>query len=248
LAQLKSGAVGYGIKAKCAYQAVKIENMPGMLRFEVQEHPFEVPLTGLFNVYNCLAAIAVLHQLGLSWTELQDGLKHAPAVPGRFEEITAGQDFTVLVDYAHTADALKAALIASRDILGKKSQRRLISVFGCGGDRDRTKRPLMGKVSSQLADMTVVTSDNPRTEDPKSILEDVLRGIPQPLIHGGHRRVFVEEDRTKAIRMALSAAQKGDLVLIAGKGHETYQIVGTVKHHFDDREVARAVLKELKKK
>jgi UDP-N-acetylmuramoyl-L-alanyl-D-glutamate--2,6-diaminopimelate ligase len=194
-----------------------------------------------------LAAIAILRELDLPWEALQDGLKNAPAVPGRFEKVVAGQDFTVLVDYAHTADALKQALIASRDILGKKSHNRLISVFGCGGDRDRTKRPLMGKVSSQLADMTVVTSDNPRTEEPKLILEDILRGIPQPLLHGGHRRVWVEEDRAKAIRMALSSAKKGDLVLIAGKGHETYQIDGTVKHHFDDREEARKALKEMKR-
>jgi len=188
--------------------------------------------------------LSVLKELGLSWEALQDGLKNAPAVPGRFEKVSAGQDFTVLVDYAHTSDALKQALIASREILGKKSHHKLISVFGCGGDRDKTKRPLMGKISSQLADMTVVTSDNPRTEDPKMILEDILRGIPRPLQQGAKRRVWVEEDRGAAIRMALSMAKKGDLVLIAGKGHETYQIIGTEKHHFDDREVAREILRE----
>ncbi len=243
LKQLKSKAVGYGIKSKCAYQATHVEHKPGQLKFQVQGHAFEVPLTGMFNVYNSLAALSVLKELGLSWEALQDGLNNAPAVPGRFEEVSAGQDFTVLVDYAHTADALKQALIAAREILGKKSHHKLISVFGCGGDRDKTKRPLMGKVSSQLADMTVVTSDNPRTEDPKLILEDILRGIPYSLMQNHKRRVWVEEERGAAIRMALSMAKKGDLVLIAGKGHETYQIVGTEKQHFDDREVARNILK-----
>jgi UDP-N-acetylmuramoyl-L-alanyl-D-glutamate--2,6-diaminopimelate ligase len=245
LKELKSKAVGYGIKAQCAYQAHHVEHKPGLIRFEVQGRKFEAPLTGLFNVYNSLAALSVLRELGLSWEALQDGLKHAPAVPGRFEEVSAGQDFTVLVDYAHTPDALKQALIASREILGKKSHHQLISVFGCGGDRDKTKRPLMGKISSQLADKTVVTSDNPRTEKAATILEDIVRGIAQPLLQNSHRRVWVEEERGAAIRMALSMAKKGDLVLIAGKGHETYQIIGNEKHHFDDREVARQTLKEL---
>ena len=245
LKQLKGKAVGYGIKAKCVYQATGVETKPGSIRFRVQGRSFQAPLTGLFNVYNSLAAIAVLKELGMSWEDLQEGLRQAPAVPGRFEEVAAGQDFTVLVDYAHTPDALKQALIASRDIIGKKSRHKLISLFGCGGDRDRTKRPLMGKISSQLADVTVVTSDNPRTEKPKTILEDILRGIPQQLTQNGHKRVWVEEDRRSAIRMALSMAEEGDLVLLAGKGHETYQIMGTEKQHFDDREVARETLKEM---
>ncbi len=247
LRKLKTKAVGYGLKAKCVYQATRVEIRPGSIRFQVQGHPFEAPLTGLFNVYNSLAAISVLRELGLSWEALQDGLKHAPAVPGRFEEVSAGQDFTVLVDYAHTADALQQALAASREILGKKSSHKLISVFGCGGDRDKTKRPLMGKVSAQLADMTVVTSDNPRTEDPQAILKDIGRGIPSKLMKNGQRKVWIEGDRRTAIRLALSMARKGDLVLIAGKGHETYQIIGTEKQHFDDREVARDILKEMKK-
>src|SRR5581483_829616 len=247
LRELKSKAVGYGLKSKCAYQAKRVDHRPGFIGFEVQGHRFEAPLTGLFNIYNSLAAIAVLRELGISWENLQDGLRHAPAVPGRFEEVAAGQDFTVLVDYAHTPDALKQALIASREILGKKGARKLISVFGCGGDRDRTKRPLMGKISAQLADRTVVTSDNPRTEKPAIILDEILRGIPRTLLRNGHQRVWVEEERGEAIRLALSMAKKGDLVLIAGKGHETYQIIGSEKQHFDDREVSRELLKKLKK-
>ena len=245
LKRLKRRAVGYGVKSKCAYQALGVEIKPGSIKFTVQGHPFQVPLTGIFNVYNALAAIAVLRELGLSWEKLQDGLSRAPAVPGRFEEVAAGQDFTVLVDYAHTPDALKQALIASRDILGKKSGHKLISLFGCGGDRDKTKRPIMGKISAQLADRTVVTSDNPRTENSKTILDDILRGVPKRLIQNGKRRVWVEEDRRAAIRKALSMAKEGDLVLLAGKGHETYQIMGTQKQHFDDREVAREILQKM---
>lgn len=247
LAGLKGKGVGYGIKTKCAYQAKKVEHRPGFIGFEVQGREFQAPLSGLFNIYNSLAAIAVLRELGLSWEALQEGLAQAPAVPGRFEKVSAGQDFTVLVDYAHTPDALEQALIASREILGEKAPHRLISVFGCGGDRDRTKRPLMGNISARLADLTVVTSDNPRTEDPKAILKEVMGGIPKGLSHNGHQRVFVKEDRGEAIRLALSKARKGDLVLIAGKGHETYQIIGEKKLHFDDREMARKILRKLKK-
>jgi UDP-N-acetylmuramoyl-L-alanyl-D-glutamate--2,6-diaminopimelate ligase len=148
------------------------------------------------------------------------------------------------VDYAHTPDALEQALKASRDLL--KKGRKLISVFGCGGDRDRTKRPLMGGLSADLADLTVVTSDNPRTEEPQAILREILKGVPAKFTRNSHKRVWVEEDRRAAIRLALSMAKKGDLVLLAGKGHETYQVVGNEKQHFDDREVAREILGELK--
>lgn len=238
-------AVGYGIKTSCLYQAQNIQLHPGHSSFTLQGHSFEVPLTGLFNIYNSLAALAVLRELGFSWEVLRKGLAQAPAVPGRFEAVKAGQDFTVLVDYAHTSDALEQALIASRQILDQTSGRKLISVFGCGGDRDKTKRPLMGRISSALADLTVVTSDNPRTEKPKTILNDILAGIPKGRTQGKNRTVLVQEDRRKAIRLALTRAGRGDLVLIAGKGHETYQIIGDRKTHFDDREEARKVLKQM---
>ncbi|HEY5040251.1 MAG TPA: UDP-N-acetylmuramoyl-L-alanyl-D-glutamate--2,6-diaminopimelate ligase, partial [bacterium] len=140
LKELKSKAAGYGVKAKCAYQAKDVVVKPGQIRFTVEGRPFEVPLTGMFNLYNSLAALSVLRELGFSWEVLQAGLKQAPAVPGRFEEVKAGQDFTVLVDYAHTSDALEQALEAARNLLDKKKGHKLISVFGCGGDRDRTKR------------------------------------------------------------------------------------------------------------
>jgi UDP-N-acetylmuramoyl-L-alanyl-D-glutamate--2,6-diaminopimelate ligase len=243
LKELKSKAVGYGLKARCAYRAKKVETKPGIVRFEVQGRPFEAPLTGMFNVYNSLAALSVLRELGLSWEALQEGLRHAPAVPGRFEKVAGGQEFTVLVDYAHTPDALEQALRAARGLLGRGQ--RLISVFGCGGDRDRTKRPLMGGISARMADATVVTSDNPRTENPRAILEEILKGVPAKLIRNSHRKVWVEEDRKSALRLALGMAKKGDLVLVAGKGHETYQIVGEEKRYFDDREIAKEILKTL---
>ncbi len=185
-------------------------------------------------------------ELGFSWEAIQEGLMRAPVVPGRFEEISAGQDFTVLVDYAHTPDALKQALIAARGILNPKKGHRVISVFGCGGDRDRTKRPIMGRISAQIADLTVLTSDNPRTENAQAILNEILKGIPSPLSKNGHRRVWVEEERGTAIRLALSIAKKGDLVLIAGKGHETYQIIGDEKRPFDDRKEVLLALEGLK--
>jgi UDP-N-acetylmuramoyl-L-alanyl-D-glutamate--2,6-diaminopimelate ligase len=235
--------VGFGIKTPCRYQASQVRLSPGRSSFVLQGMEFEVPLTGLFNVYNSLTALSVLAELGFSLKTLGAALRLAPAVPGRFEKVSGGQDFTVLVDYAHTSDALEQALRASRDTLRQTTGGRLLSVFGCGGDRDRTKRPLMGKISSELADLTVVTSDNPRTEKPKAILKEILSGIPEKSRKG----VFVREDRRSAIRLALSRARKGDLVLIAGKGHETYQIFGTQKVHFDDREEARKALKELKK-
>lgn len=244
LRALGNKGVGYGIKTACRYQAKQVDHQPGHIRFEVQGRKFEAPLSGLFNIYNSLAAIAVLKELGLSWEVLQKGLKNAPAVPGRFEKVSVGQDFTVLVDYAHTSDALEQALTAAREILDSPSQ-KLISVFGCGGDRDRTKRPLMGRISARLADLTVVTSDNPRTEEPRSILREIVKGIPAGLSRNGHQRVFVKEDRAKAIELALSKAGTGDLVLIAGKGHENYQIIGDKKIHFDDREMARKLLKQM---
>ncbi len=247
LKSLGKKGVGYGIKTKCRYQALQVQLHPGKSSFVLQGRSFEVPLTGLFNVYNSLAALSVLKEMGFSWDVLQEGLSKAPAVPGRFEEVKAGQPFTVLVDYAHTSDALEQALLASKEILQQTTGKRLICVFGCGGDRDKTKRPLMGKISAELADLTVVTSDNPRTENPKAILKDILAGIPERFTKAKGGNVLVKEDRGAAIQLALSKAQAGDLVLIAGKGHETYQIFGTQKHHFDDREEARKVLRQMAK-
>jgi UDP-N-acetylmuramoyl-L-alanyl-D-glutamate--2,6-diaminopimelate ligase len=196
----------------------------------------ESPLIGRHNVYNMLAALAVGLNEGLGLETIGEGLESCRAVPGRFERVEAGQDFTVLVDYAHTDDALRNALEAARSLRPK----RIITVFGCGGDRDPLKRPLMGSVAAELSDQVVVTSDNPRTEDPKTIIEQILAGIEK--VPGGRKRTLVIPDRKEAIEEAVKRARPGDLVLIAGKGHETYQIVGTERRPFDDRQVARQAL------
>jgi UDP-N-acetylmuramoyl-L-alanyl-D-glutamate--2,6-diaminopimelate ligase len=193
-------------------------------------------LPGRFNVANALAALAGAIALGVEPGEALASLSDAGRVPGRFEPVDAGQAFTVLVDYAHTPDSVENVLAAARDI----TPARLIAVVGAGGDRDRSKRPLMGKAGSDLADHTVVTSDNPRSEDPDAIIEDVLSGIPN------RDEVTVEADRSEAIRKAVAMAGPGDTVVIAGKGHEQGQeFKDGSKIPFDDREVARGHLRDI---
>ena len=188
-------------------------------------------VVGRYNVANALAATAIALQLGLEPEVIRTALSACGGAPGRLEPVDVGQAFAVLVDYSHTDDALSNALRAARQLTHGK----LLCVFGCGGDRDRTKRPKMGRVAVELSDRVVVTSDNPRTEDPGTIVEDILVGTRE--VTGAE--VLVEVDRRKAIGRALASARPGDVVLIAGKGHEDYQILGERKVHFDDREVAR---------
>jgi len=192
---------------------------------------------GQFNVYNALAASAVGIAAGLDLEVVAAGLESARPVPGRFQAVDCGQDFGVLVDYAHTPDELENVLHTAREITSGK----LIVVFGCGGDRDTGKRPIMGRIGSELADLAIITSDNPRSEDPQSIIADILRGIPED----ARGRSVVRVDRAEAIREAISAAGAGDLVVIAGKGHEDYQVFADRTIHFDDAEVARQALLEL---
>jgi UDP-N-acetylmuramoyl-L-alanyl-D-glutamate--2,6-diaminopimelate ligase len=197
--------------------------------------PFHTPLVGRFNLMNLLEAVGVLLQQGIPLPQLLAGLESFRGVPGRMERVRCGAGTpapAVLVDYAHTPDGLENALAACRPF----TRGRLICVFGCGGDRDRTKRPQMGAIAARLADAVVVTSDNPRTEDPLRILEDVVQGIP------AGTEMQVEADRAAAIATAIATAHPEDLVLIAGKGHEDYQILGTTKVHFDDREEAEKAL------
>ncbi|MGH7258299.1 MAG: UDP-N-acetylmuramoyl-L-alanyl-D-glutamate--2,6-diaminopimelate ligase [Nitrospiraceae bacterium] len=198
----------------------------------------ESKLVGEHNVYNVLAAIgAVLHE-GLTLDQILSGIAGVTHVPGRFERVEAGQDFTVVVDYAHTEDALVRLLTAAQPLQAG----RLITVFGCGGDRDRTKRPKMGRVAVQFSDVVVLTSDNPRTEDPLAILDEVEVGVKVALTQRPHVTYAKIADRRAAIEQAIAEAHAGDIVLIAGKGHEDYQIIGTKKIHFDDREVAREAI------
>ncbi|MEE3718312.1 UDP-N-acetylmuramoyl-L-alanyl-D-glutamate--2,6-diaminopimelate ligase [Tumidithrix elongata RA019] len=198
-------------------------------------------LVGSFNVANIIAAIATAVHLGVSLEAIALQLPEFQSVPGRVERVQVSdrQDVTVVVDYAHTPDSLENLLKAMRPF----TQRELICMFGCGGDRDRTKRPLMGGIAARLADRVYVTSDNPRTEDPQRILADIMVGVHAAIAEKSDANaVTIEGDRRKCIQMAIAQAQSGDTILLAGKGHEDYQILGKEKIHFDDREEAQAAL------
>jgi UDP-N-acetylmuramyl-tripeptide synthetase len=197
-------------------------------------------LVGRPHVYNILAAIATGLALEASLDHIASGIAECPTVSGRFEQVTlngtAQTPFAVIVDYAHTDDALRNVLQTAREVVGTG---RVITVFGCGGDRDRTKRAPMGELAASLSDVAIVTSDNPRTEDPEAIIEDIEAGLKKVA------RPYVKlTDRREAIFRAIGEAREGDVVLIAGKGHETYQIIGERRIHFDDHEVAREAMKE----
>jgi UDP-N-acetylmuramoyl-L-alanyl-D-glutamate--2,6-diaminopimelate ligase len=198
-----------------------------------------VGIGGRFNVRNSLAAATVAEVLDVPLDAIVEGLAGAGPVPGRFEPVDAGQGFAVLVDYAHTPDGLEEVLSTAREVAGGG---RVIVVFGCGGDRDREKRPAMGEVAARLADVVVVTSDNPRSEDPGAIIAEVLAGVPA---ERAGRLAPVTADRRDAIGLALRAARPGDVVVIAGKGHETTQTIGDAVVPFDDRQVARTLLEAL---
>jgi UDP-N-acetylmuramoyl-L-alanyl-D-glutamate--2,6-diaminopimelate ligase len=194
-------------------------------------------LRGAFNVHNCLAAAAAARQVGIPDAAIVDGIASLPGVPGRMEPVEAGQPFQVLVDYAHTPDSLENVLAAARPLAG---EHRVIAVFGCGGDRDRGKRPLMGEAATRLADLTILTSDNPRSEDPHAIVAEI-----EPGARAGGGPFTIEVDRREAIRAAIGAAAPGDIVIIAGKGHETGQEFADHVVPFDDRIVAREELESL---
>ncbi len=187
-------------------------------------------LIGRFNVSNTLAAIATGIGIGIEPGVIKRGIESQHTVRGRFERISAPQGWTAVVDYAHTPDALEKCLRAIHDILPERRTNRIITLFGAGGDRDHTKRPVMGKIAADLSDIVIVTSDNPRTENPEAIIDDIMTGIPPG------KKVIREADRKQAISIALLQAHAGDVVLLAGKGHESYQVVGREKIHLDDRE------------
>lgn len=202
----------------------------------------ESRLVGEHNVYNLLGAIGVALHAGATCDQVHEAVARVTNVPGRFERVSAGQDFTVVVDYAHTEDALVRLLTAAQTL----KTHRIITLFGCGGDRDRGKRPKMGRVAVEYSDVVVLTSDNPRTEDPMAILREVEVGVREALQGRSHVEYHLVPDRREAIGTAVRLARSGDIVLIAGKGHEDYQIVGTKKVHFDDREVAREAIQQLR--
>ncbi len=201
------------------------------------ERRIRMRLVGKFNVYNALAALAAALCEGIALEDAAASLERVTGVPGRLEAVDEGQPFSVVVDYAHTPDGLDNVLRALKEI----TEGRIICVFGCGGDRDRTKRPIMGRIAAQYADRILVTSDNPRSEDPEAILRDVEAGLKESgLSADGYT---LEPDRRKAIEKAVEMANPGDVVLIAGKGHETYQIIGNATLPFDDRQVAREAIR-----
>ena len=190
-------------------------------------------ISGLCNVYNTLAAIGAAHAEGVDEATIDKAIQTFHSVPGRFELVEAGQDFAIVVDYSHTPDSLQKALETARAM----KPNRIIAVFGCGGDRDKTKRPIMGRIGAELADIPIVTSDNPRSENPETIVSEVEAGVKEGLKPGQHHEVIV--NRRDAIYRAVELAQTNDIIVIAGKGHETYQILNDGTIHFDDREEAR---------
>jgi len=224
--------------------------MPGPLSFSLEGLAFDVrtpqgtfpirsTLVGRPNVYNILAAVSTGTALGLPLDAIERGVTALAGVPGRFEVVSGAKDeVTVVVDYAHTDDALRNLLETARPL----TRKRLITVFGCGGDRDRTKRPLMGAVAGRLSDLILITSDNPRSENPARIIEEIQRGLTPDTRRDSSQRLVTVVDRLEAITTAIELARPGDLVLIAGKGHEKYQVIGTQVLPFDDVAVARKAL------
>jgi UDP-N-acetylmuramoyl-L-alanyl-D-glutamate--2,6-diaminopimelate ligase len=224
--------------------------MPSPLSYSLEGLEFQVrtprgpiavrsTLVGRPNVYNILATVAAGVALDLPTAAIEKGIASLDRVPGRFQVVSSkADDVTVVVDYAHTDDALRNLLETARPL----ASGRLITVFGCGGDRDRTKRPLMGAVAGRLSDVIVITSDNPRGEDPARIIEEIQRGITPDTRRGTGQRIAAVVDRLQAIDETIDRAAGGDLILIAGKGHEKYQVIGTQTLPFDDVEVAQAAL------
>ncbi|MDR0324560.1 MAG: UDP-N-acetylmuramoyl-L-alanyl-D-glutamate--2,6-diaminopimelate ligase [Oscillospiraceae bacterium] len=228
-------AITFSCEKDAAIRASDIELRPGSVRFRLTtahgSFLTEWNTPGLFSVYNALTALACGYALGLPVEQMTRVLPAVPPVKGRMEPVRTGKDFTVIIDYAHTPEAVATALQTARAFC----KGRLTALFGCGGDRDRSKRPMMGAAARRHADLCYVTSDNPRSEDPEEIIRNILEGM-------GNDGVIVEPDRKKAIEMALDGAKPGDTILLIGKGHETYQEINGVKHPFDERDVVREAL------
>ncbi len=226
-------------KDDCDYSAKNIKCSAKGVQYEIVSNEgigrISFPVPGEFSVYNSMGAAVCLSELGFNMKDVIEAVSSCRGVPGRMEVVPTDTPYSVIVDYAHTPDGLQNILTALR----KTAEGKIIAVFGCGGDRDRTKRPIMGEIGTSLSDIAVITSDNPRTEDPNAIIEEILTGVERHR----NKRVIVEPDRTEAIRKALECAGPGDVVVLAGKGHETYQILSTGKIHYDEREVVASLLK-----
>ena len=229
----------YSIENNSDYMAMGINCLATRVNYNLLTDALvriAVNVGGNFTVYNSLCAVACALQLGISADIIVAALASFKGVKGRAEVVETNKDFTVIIDYAHTPDGLKNILKTYK----KCAKNRLILLFGCGGDRDKSKRALMGEIASIYADFVIVTSDNPRTENPQEIINDILKGVPNALFNGK-----IIEDRAKAIKFALSIAQKDDIIVLAGKGHETYQIIGKEKFPFNEREIVLSALQNL---
>jgi UDP-N-acetylmuramoyl-L-alanyl-D-glutamate--2,6-diaminopimelate ligase len=229
--------VTYGIKEEADISAENIKITPSGTTFDLTAFgnrlSISMNLIGMFSVYNALAATAAAFVSDISLPVIKKSLEQIQGVAGRFETVDAGQDFTVIVDYAHTSDSLENVLKTVREF----AEKDIVAIVGCGGDRDKTKRPIMAEIAVENADRAIFTSDNPRSEDPEQIIKDMVAGVKE-----GKFDTIV--DRKQAIKQAIKEANKGDIIVIAGKGHETYQDIGGIKHHFDDREIARLAINE----
>ena len=240
LAGLAKKTVTYGLESNADITTKKFHLTFEGLTFAAHTPNGKVhvvsPLVGRINVYNLLAAIGAAQALGLSNETIELGIRRLESVSGRFQRIDLGQPFFVIVDYAHTDDALENLIRTARELNPKG---RIITLFGCGGEKDRTKRPVMGEVTGRLSDLTILSSDNPRSEDPLKIISDIIVGLQKTA-----GKYLIEPDRERAIGMAMDEARAGDIVLLAGKGHENYQILADRTFEFDDREMARRALRE----
>jgi UDP-N-acetylmuramoyl-L-alanyl-D-glutamate--2,6-diaminopimelate ligase len=237
---LATNTVTYGIESSAAISAKKFHLSFEGLSFTAQTPKGKVQvqsaLVGRINVYNLLAAIGAAQALGLSNEVIEQGIRNLQSVSGRFQRIDLGQPFQVIVDYAHTDDALEQLIQTAREL---NPRGRIITLFGCGGGKDRTKRPVMGEVTGRLSDLTILSSDNPRAEDPLKIISDIIVGLQKTA-----GKYLIEPDREKAIALAMEEASTGDTILLAGKGHENYQILSDRTLEFDDREMARRALRK----
>jgi len=237
----KAKKVTYALKSYADYRAQILENQFTGLLLKVNNHELWTKLIGSFNAYNLLAIFATAIELGLEEQEALRLVSALESVSGRFQYIVSESKITAIVDYAHTPDALENVLKTIENIRTRNEQ--LITVVGCGGDRDKTKRPIMANIASELSDKAIFTSDNPRTENPETIIEEMEKGVePQ-----NFKKTLSIIDRKQAIKTACQLANSGDIILIAGKGHETYQEINGIRHDFDDMKIVKELLEQLKK-
>ncbi len=241
LQNTKAKKLTYALKSYADYRAQVLENQLSGLLMKINDQEVWVRLIGSFNAYNLLAIYGTAVQLGIEENEALRLLSELESVSGRFQYIVSDSKITAIVDYAHTPDALENVLKTIDDIRTKNEQ--LITVVGCGGDRDTTKRPIMAKIASEMSDKAIFTSDNPRSEQPEAIIEDMEKGVEGQ----NFKKTLSIVDRKQAIKTACQLAQSGDIILIAGKGHETYQEIKGVRYDFDDMKIVKELLDQLNK-